>query len=171
MPNEKLACTAVYGVFAPYTAGGHRNLDIQRNFGCDPCPSHPRLPSHLHLESPPDQNPVENELLKLEIGLAKLDYPFKKWVRLIRFRVSATRFPPDFGRAGIRGEMTGETRVGTDMYHSRNSAVYPDFCGLQPYKEQKLRKRLYMLISHLALTVNVRKVKKYKMSSLTKAKN
>ena len=31
---------------------------------------HPRLPSHLHLQSPPDQNPVENELPKLEIGLA-----------------------------------------------------------------------------------------------------
>ena len=34
---------------------------------------HPRLPSHLHLQSPPDQNPVENELPKLEIGLAKLE--------------------------------------------------------------------------------------------------
>ena len=63
----------------------------------------PPLPSHLHLQSPPDQNPVENELPKLEIGLAKLNYPFKKWVRLIRFRVSATRFPPDSGQAGIGG--------------------------------------------------------------------
>ena len=42
---------------------------------------------------------------------------------------------------------------GKDMDHSRNSAVYPDFCGIQPSKEQKLRKRLYMLISPLALTV------------------
>ena len=37
--NEKLTCTAVYGVFAPYTAGGHGILDIQQNSSCDPCPS------------------------------------------------------------------------------------------------------------------------------------
>ena len=61
--NVILACTAVYGVFTPYTAGGHGILDIQRNSSCDPCPS----PT---LESPPDQNPVENELPKLEIELA-----------------------------------------------------------------------------------------------------
>ena len=64
---------------------------------------HPRLPSHLHLQSPPDQNPVENELPKLEIGLAWLIF---KWIIrawLIRFRVSATRFPPDSGQAGIGG--------------------------------------------------------------------
>ena len=64
--NVKLACTAVYGVFAPYTAEGH---GIPAVIHVRP---HPRLPSHLHLESPPDQNPVEIELPKLEIGLAKL---------------------------------------------------------------------------------------------------
>ena len=37
--NMILACTAVYGIFAPYTAGGHGILDIQRNSSCDPCPS------------------------------------------------------------------------------------------------------------------------------------
>ena len=78
--NMILACTAVYGVFAPYTAGGHGILDIQRNSGYTAefqlwsmSVPHPRLPSHFHLQSPPDQNPVENELPKLEIGLAKLE--------------------------------------------------------------------------------------------------
>ena len=64
---------------------------------------HPRLPSHLHLQSPPDQNPVQNELPKLEIGWAWLIF---KWIIrawLIRFRVSATRFAPDSGQAGIGG--------------------------------------------------------------------
>ena len=41
------------------------------------------------------------------------------------------------------------------MYHNRNSAVYPDFCGIMQSKEQKLGKRLYMLISPLALTVKL----------------
>ena len=49
--NVILACTAVYGVFAPYTAGGHGILDIQRNSSCDPCPS-PTLISPP-LSSPP----------------------------------------------------------------------------------------------------------------------
>ena len=47
--NVKLACTAVYGVFAPYTAGGHGILDIQWNSSCDPCPIPPSSP----LSSPP----------------------------------------------------------------------------------------------------------------------
>ena len=47
--NLKLAWTAVYGVFAPDTGGGHGILDIQRNSSCDPCPSPPSSP----LSSPP----------------------------------------------------------------------------------------------------------------------
>ena len=50
--NMLLACTAVYGVFAPYTAGGHGILDIQRNSSCDPCPS-PTLVSPLISTSNP----------------------------------------------------------------------------------------------------------------------
>ena len=50
--NMILACTAVYGVFAPYTAGGHGILDIQRNSSCDPCPS-PTLVSPLISTSNP----------------------------------------------------------------------------------------------------------------------
>ena len=50
--NMLLACTAVYGVFAPYTAGGHGVLDIQRNSSCDPSPS-PTLVSPLISTSNP----------------------------------------------------------------------------------------------------------------------
>ena len=52
-----------------------------------------------------------------------------------------------------RWRWEGRRGWGTDMDHSWNSAVYPEFRGLQPYKEQKLRKRLYMPISHSSFTV------------------
>ena len=52
-----------------------------------------------------------------------------------------------------RWRWEGRRGWGTDMDHSWNSAVYPEFRGLQPYKEQKLRKRLYMPISYSSLTV------------------
>ena len=51
------------------------------------------------------------------------------------------------------GRWEGRRGWETDMDHSWNSAVYPEFHGLQPYKEQKLRKRLYMPISYSSLTV------------------
>ena len=68
--------------------------------------THPRLPSPPQI--PPDQNPVEIELPKIEIELARLELSIKKWIRLIRFRVSATRFPPDSGRAGFEVERGDE---------------------------------------------------------------
>ena len=52
-----------------------------------------------------------------------------------------------------RWRWEGRRGWGTDMDHSWNSAVYPEFRGHQPYKEQKLRKRLYMPISYSSLTV------------------
>ena len=52
-----------------------------------------------------------------------------------------------------RWRWEGRRGWGTDIDHSWNSAVYPEFRGLQPYKEQKLRKRLYMPISYSSLTV------------------
>ena len=48
---------------------------------------------------------------------------------------------------GRRG-LGGRTWITTGIF-----VVYLDFCGIQPSKEQKLRKRLYMLISRLTLTV------------------
>ena len=151
--NVKLACTTVYGVFAPYTAGGHGILDIQRNSSCDPCPSPPSSPLSSSPRIPARPESGGNELPKLEIGLAKLELSIKKWVRLIRFRVSATHFHRILVGRGFEVKMREETRVETDMDHSWNSAVYPEFRGLQPYKEQKLRKRLYMPISHSSFTV------------------
>ena len=67
---------------------------------------------------------------------------------------------------GFRGGRYRREQWGTDMDHSRNSAVYPDFSGIQPSKEQKLRKRLYMPISPSDLTVK-RVIKSYWFSKLT----
>ena len=52
-----------------------------------------------------------------------------------------------------RWRWEGRRGWGTDMDHSWNSAVYPEFRGLQPYKEQKFRKRQYMPIAYSSLTV------------------
>ena len=149
--NVILACTAVYGVFAPYTARGHVILDIQRNSSCDLCPS---LNFPLISTSNPRMTRIrwKTSCRNSKSDLPSSNYPFKKWVRQIRFRVSATRFPPDSGHAGIGGGDEREIE-GRDIDHSWNSAVYPEFRGLQPYKEQKLRKRLYMPISHSSFTV------------------
>ena len=102
--NVKLACTAVYGVFAPYTVGGHGILDIQRNSSCDPCPF-PTLVSPLISTSNPRPIRIwwKSSCQNSKSDLPSSNYPFKKWIRLIRFRVLATRFPPDSDRAGIRG--------------------------------------------------------------------
>ena len=63
-------------------------------------------------------------------------------------------FSTGFWSGGIGGgDERGDEGGGTDMDHSWNSAVYPEFRGLQPYKEKKLRKRLYMPISYSSLTV------------------
>ena len=115
---------------------------------------HPRLPSHFHLESPSDQNPVENELPKLEIGLAKLELSIKKMSQANPISSFGNSFSTGFWSDGdSRWRWEGRRGWGTDMGHSWNSAVYPEFRGLQPYKEQKLRKRLYMPISHSSFTV------------------
>ena len=110
---------------------------------------HPRLPSHLISTSNPRPTNIR---WKLSCRNMKSDLPdslFKWiiWAWLIQFRVSATRFPPDSGRAGIRG---GDER-GDEGGDGHGSQL--EFRGLQPYKEQKLRKLLYMPISHSSFTV------------------
>ena len=83
--------------------------------------------------------------------------------RIIHLKMSLTNPISSFGNSFSTGfwsggdwrwRWEGRRGWGTDMDHSWNPAVYPEFRGLQPYKEQKLRKRLYMPISHSSFTVS-----------------
>ena len=124
--NVILACTAVYGVFAPYTAGGHEILDVQRNSSCDPCPSPPSSP----LSSPPPipARPESGGKRVIETrNRISLTYFFKWIIRawLIRFRVSETSFPPDSGREGIGGGDERGDGHGSQLEFRWNSAGIP----------------------------------------------
>ena len=152
--NVILACTTVYGVFAPYTAGGNGILDIQRNSSCDPCPS----PTLVSLSSPP---PIPAWPESGGKRVAETRNRISQ-ARIIHLKMSQANPISSFGNSfstgfwsggGLEVEMRGRRGWGTDMDHSWNSAVYPEFRCLQPYKEQKLRKRLYMPISHSSFTV------------------
>ena len=115
---------------------------------------HPRLPSHLHLEFLPDQNPVEIELPKLEIGLAKLELSIYKTNQANPISSFGNSISTGFWSGkNSRWRWEGRRGWGTDMDHSRNSVVYPEFCGILSSKKQKLHKRLYMPISKSTLTV------------------
>ena len=125
--NVILAFIAVYGVFAPYTAGGHGILDIQRNSSCDLCPS--PLSSPPRIPALPESGGKRVAETRNRISQA----------RIIHLKMSQANPISSFGNSFSTGfwsggdskwRREGRRRWGTDMDHSWNSAVYPEFRGL-----------------------------------------
>ena len=101
--NVKLAYIVVYGVFAPYLAGGYGILDFQRNSTCDPCPS-PSLISSLISTLNPRQTRIRWKKSCETRNLISLTHFLMDNSSLANLISSfATLFPPDSGLAGIQG--------------------------------------------------------------------
>ena len=143
--NEKLAYSAIYGVFVPWTAQCHGILDLQRNYDCNLCLSPLLSPFSFRLEFL-----LVRIMCKSSFRNSKSDWTdsFSKWI------IRAFQSDLEFRKLDLHMILTSrEIKVGTDIDYSHNFSVNPEFRGIEPSKEQKLRKSLNMPISRSILIV------------------